>query len=62
MKFLQSNLHRSRVADDLPVKTYLDTKADLMFITKQYKDRDVPGLYSDIIDTAAIYQTWGESR
>ena len=55
MKFLQGNLHRSKVMDGLLVKTHQDTKAELMFISEQYKDRDIPGWYSDILGIAAIW-------
>ena len=32
-----------------------DTKADVMIISEQYKDRNIPGWYSDILNTASIW-------
>ena len=46
---------RQKRTNDLLVKTQEDTKADLIFISEQYKDRDIPGWYCDILGTAAIW-------
>ena len=55
MMFLQGDLHVNRIAHYFLVRTHQDTKADLMFISERYKDRNVLRLYSDILGTAAIW-------
>lgn len=55
MKILQANLHRSRMADDLLSRFILELQADLMIISEQYRDRDVPGWFTDTLGTAAIW-------
>lgn len=54
MKIVEGNLHQSRAADDLLMQLQLDTKADLLIISEQYRNKDGAGWYGDALKTAAI--------
>lgn len=57
MRVLQANLHRSRTADSLLVQLTRERNVDLLLISEQYRDKDLPNWYSDLLGTAAIWIT-----
>ena len=55
IKILQANTHRSKTADDLLSQLIYETGVNLLIISEQYKNKAIPGWYSDNLNTAAIY-------
>ncbi|KAJ8977407.1 hypothetical protein NQ317_003188 [Molorchus minor] len=51
------NLHRSRAADALLDQLRVEYDAALILISEQYRNRDGPGWYSDLLGTAALWTT-----
>ncbi|KAJ8975986.1 hypothetical protein NQ317_016232 [Molorchus minor] len=51
------NLHRSRAADALLDQLRVEYDAAIILISEQYRNRDGPGWYSDLLGTAALWTT-----
>ncbi|KAJ8980479.1 hypothetical protein NQ317_013232 [Molorchus minor] len=51
------NLHRSLAADALLDQLRVEYDAALILISEQYRNRDGPGWYSDLLGTAALWTT-----
>lgn len=57
IKVLQTNMNRSKTADDLLTHLKCEGKADLVIINEQYTNKSIPTWYSDTLNTAAIWIT-----
>lgn len=55
MRVLQGNLQHCRVANDLLSQLILEKQIDLLILSEQYRDRDGPNWFPDILGTTAIW-------
>lgn len=54
-KYSPGDMNRSKTANDLLTQIILETKADILLISEQYKNRDDPTWNADRLGTAAIW-------
>lgn len=55
IRVMQANLNRSKTANELLYQLVYEKKSDLLIISEQYQDRQLPIWYSDDLGTAAIW-------
>ena len=55
IRILQANLHRSKTADNLLHQLTSEYNTDIVIISEQYKNKDIPAWSSDPTGTSAIW-------
>ena len=55
IRILQANLHRSKTADNLLHQLTSEYNTDIVIISEQYKNKDIPAWSSDPTGTTAIW-------
>lgn len=55
IRILQTNMNRSRLANDLLLRTIGEMGVDMLLISEQYRDKEEPAWFPDTLGTAAIW-------